>query len=242
MTDKRYYTELITLYFDGEITREEEQILFKALADEPLLQAEFHRARRIDSLLKISPANVPLELDNAVLNRVGIRNRERRGLAILWNTVTPAQALRYAAAIGFFISSGMLVWYSSLHNRPENSTASVSEIKTPMLHKFDDANRKNPVSQYHAIPTPEKDKQLEGITLYSDHRHVGGQSVFANHLPTGKSQTIEHKRNQLDNTLLTRSEGVPENIEQVTELAQQPASFVLPEAVINPSITALRES
>jgi hypothetical protein len=139
--------ELITLYADGATTREQERVLFNAIADDSELQREFRTAMKIQSLLTPESDDISEEVDTALFTRLGIgEEKKKRGLILpLFSSLRlavngyQAVGVQWSKAALILIALGVGVWKGSefMGNEKQSSLQSTqhysSESKSSKL-------------------------------------------------------------------------------------------------------------
>ncbi len=131
MSEKKI-TELINLYFDGELAKSEEASLFSLLASDQSARDYFKQLSVIRDAVDNSAEDFPAELEERILRSVGSKASEKTGI---FSKVKIFSAISYAAALILLLLSGYLFFkVSNYQERVDNlSQQMMMQTKTIQL-------------------------------------------------------------------------------------------------------------
>lgn len=111
-------TELINLYFDGELEKNQEVNLFSLLASDQNARDYFKQLSVIRNAVDNDIEDVPVELEERILRSVGSKTITRTGI---FSNIKIFSAISYAAAIILLFLSGYLFFkVSNYQERVDN--------------------------------------------------------------------------------------------------------------------------
>lgn len=111
-------TEMINLYFDGELEKGKEPALFSLLSGDQGAREYFKQLNIIRSTVENSEENLPADLEERILRSVGAKQSVSTGL---FSNIKIFSAITYAAAIVLLFLSGYLFFkVSNYQERVEN--------------------------------------------------------------------------------------------------------------------------
>lgn len=98
-------TEMINLYFDGELAKSEEANLFSLLASEQTARDYFKQLSVIRNAVDNDAEDFPAELEERILRSVGSKAGAKTGI---FSNIKIFSAISYAAALILLFLSGYL--------------------------------------------------------------------------------------------------------------------------------------
>lgn len=98
-------TEMINLYFDGELEKSKEANLFSMLASDQTARAYFKQLSVIRNTVDNDTENFPAELEERILRSVGSKATAKTGI---FSNIKIFSSISYAAAFVLLILSGYL--------------------------------------------------------------------------------------------------------------------------------------
>jgi len=117
MSEKKI-TELINLYFDGELDKSEEASLFSLLASDQTARDYFKQLSVIRNAVDNSAEDFPAELEERILRSVGSKAAAKTGM---FSNIKIFSAISYAAALVLLFLSGYLFFkVSKYQERVDN--------------------------------------------------------------------------------------------------------------------------
>ncbi|HCY76579.1 MAG TPA: hypothetical protein DHV28_11725 [Ignavibacteriales bacterium] len=131
MSEKKI-TEVINLYFDGELDKSEEASLFSLLASDQTARDYFKQLSVIRNAVDNDTEDFPAELEERILRSVGSKTAARTGM---FSNIKIFTAVSYAAALILLFLSGYLFFkVSSYQERVDNlSQQMMMQTKTIQL-------------------------------------------------------------------------------------------------------------
>lgn len=110
--------ELINLYFDGELAKNEEANLFSLLASDQSVRDYFKQLSLIHNAVDNDTEDFPSELEERILRSVGSKTAAKTGM---FSNVKIFSAVSYAAALILLFLSGYLFFkVSNYQERVDN--------------------------------------------------------------------------------------------------------------------------
>lgn len=123
MEDKKLL-EIINAYFDGELEKGQEPLLFTQLSLNSEAREYFKQLNKIKTAVEESLEEFPAELDERILRSVGSRTSVKPGI---FSIINAFRAIPYAAAIVLLFLSGYLFFkVSSFQERVDNLSQHVT--------------------------------------------------------------------------------------------------------------------
>ena len=117
MSEKKI-TEMINLYFDGELAKGEEANLFSLLASDQTARDYFKQLSVIRNAVDNSAEDFPAELEERILRSVGSKAAAKTGM---FSSIKIFSAVSYAAALVLLFLSGYLFFkVSNYQERVDN--------------------------------------------------------------------------------------------------------------------------
>ena len=117
MSEKKI-TEMINLYFDGELAKGEEANLFSLLASDQTARDYFKQLSVIRNAVDNSAEDFPAELEERILRSVGSKAAAKTGM---FSNIKIFSAVSYAAALILLFLSGYLFFkVSNYQERVDN--------------------------------------------------------------------------------------------------------------------------
>lgn len=117
MSEKKI-TELINIYFDGELAKSEEANLFSLLASDQFARDYFKQLSLIRNAVDNDAEDFPAELEERILRSVGSKAAARTGM---FSNIKIFSAVSYAAALVLLFLSGYLFFkVSNYQERVDN--------------------------------------------------------------------------------------------------------------------------
>jgi hypothetical protein len=111
-------TEMIDLYFDGELVKSEEASLFSLLANDQSARDYFKQLSLVRNAVENDAEEFPLELEERILRSVGSKISSKSGM---FSNTRIFSAISYAAAVVLLVLSGYLfLKVSSYQERVDN--------------------------------------------------------------------------------------------------------------------------
>lgn len=109
---------LINLYFDGELDKQQEVILFTSLSQDQSARDYFKQLSVIRNAVNNSEEDFPIELEERILRSVGSKNSVKRNSL---SNIKVFSAISYAAALILLFLSGYLFFkVSNYQERVDN--------------------------------------------------------------------------------------------------------------------------
>lgn len=117
MSEKKI-TEMINLYFDGELAKSEEANLFSLLASDQTARDYFKQLSVIKTAVDNSAEDFPAELEERILRSVGSKAAAKTGM---FSNIKIFSAVSYAAVLILLLLSGYLFFkVSNYQERVDN--------------------------------------------------------------------------------------------------------------------------
>jgi len=117
MSDKQLF-EMINLYFDGELDKSKEVILFSLLSGDQNARDYFKQLSVIRDAVNDSMEDFPSELEERILRSIGSKTLKRSGF---YSNIRIFSAISYAAAMILLFLSGYLFFkVSGYQERVDN--------------------------------------------------------------------------------------------------------------------------
>lgn len=117
MSEKKIL-EMINLYFDGELAKNEEAKLFSLLASDQTARDYFKQLSVIRNAVDNSEEDFPAELEESILRSVGSKTAARTGM---FSNIKIFSVITYAAALILLFLSGYLFFkVSNYQERVDN--------------------------------------------------------------------------------------------------------------------------
>ncbi|HMN26316.1 MAG TPA: cytochrome c oxidase subunit II transmembrane domain-containing protein [Ignavibacteriaceae bacterium] len=117
MSEKKI-TEMINLYFDGELAKGEEANLFSLLASDQTARDYFKQLSVIRNAVDNSAEDFPAELEERILRSVGSKAAAKTGI---FSNIKIFSAISYAAVLILLLLSGYLFFkVSNYQERVDN--------------------------------------------------------------------------------------------------------------------------
>lgn len=117
MSEKKI-TEMINLYFDGELAKSEEANLFSLLASDQTARDYFKQLSVIKTAVDNSAEDFPAELEERILRSVGSKAAAKTGM---FSNIKIFSAVSYAAVLILLFLSGYLFFkVSNYQERVDN--------------------------------------------------------------------------------------------------------------------------
>jgi len=131
MSEKKIL-EMINLYFDGELAKNEEASLFSLLASDQTARDYFKQLSVIRNAVDNSEEDFPAELEESILRSVGSKATARTGI---FSNIKTFSAISYAAALILLFLSGYLFFkVSHYQERVDNlSQQMILQSKTMQM-------------------------------------------------------------------------------------------------------------
>jgi hypothetical protein len=121
--------EMISLYFDGELEKSKEVILFTMLSSDQTARDYFKQLGVIRNAIDNSTEDLPVELEERILRSVGLKASTKSGF---FSNIKIFSAISYAAALILLFLSGYLFFkVSNYQERVDNlSQQMIYQTKT----------------------------------------------------------------------------------------------------------------
>ena len=123
-------SELINLYFDGELAKSEEANLFSLLASDQSARNYFKQISLIRNAVDNDTEDFPSELEERILRSVGSKASEKTGI---FSKIKIFSAISYAAALILLFLSGYLFFKVSNYQGRVNNLSEQMMMQTKTI-------------------------------------------------------------------------------------------------------------
>ena len=129
MSEKKI-TEMINLYFDGELEKNKEANLFSLLASDQTARDYFKQLSVIRNAVDNSAEDFPAELEERILRSVGSKATAKTGM---FSNIKIFSAISYAAALILLFLSGYLFFKVSNYQERVDNLSQQMMIQTKTI-------------------------------------------------------------------------------------------------------------
>ena len=147
-------TEMINLYFDGELEKSKEVNLFSLLASDQSARDYFKQVSIIRNAVDKDAEDFPAELEERILRSVGSKAAAKTGI---FSKVKIFSAISYAAALILLFLSGYLFFKVSNYQERVDNLSEQMMMQTKTIQML-----------YNSLPGVEVRATFENKNNYSD--------------------------------------------------------------------------
>jgi len=123
-------TEMINLYFDGELVKSEESNLFSLLASDQSARDYFKQLGVIRNTIDNDSEDVPVELEERILRSVGSKTSAKSGFL---SNIKIFSTISYAAALILLVLSGYLFFKVTNYQERVNNLSQQMMFQTKTI-------------------------------------------------------------------------------------------------------------